>query len=357
VESDADLEGLLDDIRAHPGNPCALDTEADSLHSYREKLCLVQMAWRDQLLIIDPLAPALSEASLSELLQALDACEIWFHGADFDMTLLLRTFGHLPSRILDTQLAARLVGEEKFGLANLIETSFGIQLSKSSQKADWGRRPLGEKMLRYAYDDVRYLLPLAERLTERLHELGRWAWFEEWCELGRANVLQRKERPLDQVWRISGWGKLDRKGLNFLRALWFWRDEESEREDRPPFKVMHNQLMLHLARRAAEGSEIRGAKGLSGDQSRRLRKAMAEASSVPEDEWPRRRLRSAGARVDYDPDVYQRLKAVRDEAARDLQLDPTIIATRSVLEALALNPSRADVLLMSWQRKLMFPDT
>ena len=326
------LQELIVQARIRCGQRCALDTEADSLHSYREKLCLVQMAWPDFLALVDPLSPNMSPAGLSELFRALNDCELWFHGADFDMSLLLRTFGSLPNCILDTQLAARLIGEEKFGLADLIQRYFQVELSKSSQKADWGRRPMSEKMLRYAYDDVRYLLPLADRLTQRLNELGRWTWFLEWCQVSRRNVLQRKERAPEEAWRVTGWGKLERKALCFLRALWNWRDEEAERADSPPFRVLPNPLMLHLAQRAADGASVRGAKGLNGSQSERLRRAIAEAATLPAEQWPARRIHRAGERLEFDQSVFNRLKEVRDAAARQLNLDPTVIATRGVLE-------------------------
>lgn len=353
VDRDPALRELTERTRTRRGQACAVDTEADSLHSYREKLCLVQLAWPDSLVLIDPLSPHLGSEGLPAFFQALGECELWFHGADFDMTLLLRTYGQLPGRILDTQLAARLVGEEKFGLADLIQRYFQIELSKSSQKADWGRRPLSEKMLCYAYDDVRYLLQLAERLSDRLRELGRWPWFEEWCEVSRRNVLQRKERPADEAWRITGWGKLERKALCFLRAMWQWRDEEAERADCPPFRVLPNPLMLHLAQRAADGGLVRGAKGLSGAQSERLRKALESAAKLSPDQWPAKRLQQAGVRLEFDPEVYRRLREVRDQAAARERLDPTVIATRGVLEILAMDPRRGEELLMKWQRELM----
>ena len=354
MEEDDALRECIDRLETPTGHRCAVDTEADSLHSYREKLCLVQVAWLDRLVLIDPLSPGLSPIVLTEFFGTMNGCELWFHGADFDMTLLLRTYGQLPARILDTQLAARLVGEEKFGLADLILRYFGIPLSKSAQKADWGKRPLAEKMLRYAYDDVRYLLLLADRLSERLRELGRWSWFEEWCAVSRRNVLQRKERPPEEAWRITGWGKLERRALCFLRAIWEWRDEEAERADCPPFRVIPNPLMLHLAERAASGGTVRGAKGLNGAQSERLRRAVEFASKTPSEQWPARRIHRDGERLEFDPEVYQRLRDVRDAAARRCGIDPTVIATRGTLEALAMNRSRGEELLMSWQRELMF---
>ena len=122
---------------------CAIDTEADSLHSYREKLCLIQFNCGGRNALIDPLAID----DLEPLAVFLDGAEVWMHGADFDMTMLKRRFDRVPERVLDTQIAVRLLGYQKFGLAAIIEENFGLTLSKASQKADWGMRPLTSKMV------------------------------------------------------------------------------------------------------------------------------------------------------------------------------------------------------------------
>lgn len=302
--------------------------------------------------MIDPLK--IDEGSFSRFIEFLRDLEIWFHGADFDMTLLLRAYGFLPERILDTQIASRLIGHERFGLANLIEDYFGVTLSKSSQKADWGSRPLKEKMLKYAYDDVRYLLPLVDRLSEKLHRLGRWEWFEEWCRFARGAVLARKERPTEDVWRISGWGKLEREGLAYLRELWYWRDRESEILDRPSFRVMSNQMLIDLSAAAAVGEEIRGAKGLRPAQCERLRAAIRNVQELKREDWPAKRVGTGKPREDVNQVAFEALRRRRDAEAGQIGIDPTILATRSVLEVLANDPAKADEVLMRWQRSLLF---
>jgi ribonuclease D len=352
VDTDHDLDRLAVWFHEEGLTRCGLDTEADSLHSYREKLCLIQFCAGDLLAVIDPLK--IGEEALQRFFRFLEPLELWFHGADFDMTLILRTFGFLPERILDTQIAARLMGHPRFGLANLVEEGFGVVLSKSSQKADWGSRPLKEKMLRYAFDDVRYLLPLADWLTAELREAGRANWFEESCRAARNAVLTRKERSPDDLWRVPGWGKLERHGLAYLRELWSWRDEEAERLDRPTFRVMSNQTLVELAERAAAGEDIRGSKGLRPAQSERLRTALRRAADLPREQWPPKRLPSGRPREDVNLDGYERLRKRRDETAVSRGIDPTIIATRSVLETLANDETKAGELLMEWQRELLF---
>lgn len=352
IDSSDALDSLLKDLSANGSTRCGVDTEADSLHSYREKLCLIQLICDDTLAIIDPLA--LDDPALRRLLEFIGEREIWMHGADFDMTLMLRTFGFVPERILDTQLAARLTGHEKFGLANLIEAHFGVSLSKSSQKADWGARPLKEKLLRYAFDDVRYLLQLADNLKNQLQELNRLDWFDEWCECARQNVLNRPERPADEVWRVNGWGNLSRKGLAYLREIWRWRDEESQKRDCPPFRVMNNQQMLALADAAGSGKEVKGAKGLRSGALKRFQGAIARAGKINPDDYPKRRLRRGGPREEIDGEEYDRLRTIRNRRAAAAGIDPTIVATRGILESLSVKPELAESLLMNWQRDLLF---
>ena len=156
---------------------CCIDTEADSLHHFQEKLCLIQVAFGGRFALVDPLAVQ----DVGSLIGLLDDCELWLHGADYDLTMLRKAYDWSPKNVRDTQVAARLVGHRQFGLAALVETVFGKSLSKASQKEDWSRRPLPETMLRYAVDDVRYLLPLADLLGEKLRESGREEWFLQSC--------------------------------------------------------------------------------------------------------------------------------------------------------------------------------
>ncbi|MDG2125835.1 MAG: ribonuclease D, partial [Verrucomicrobiales bacterium] len=175
--SDALVRFLDDVVSEEAAKSCAIDTEADSLHSFREKLCLIQFESAGRIALIDPLA----NIDLEPLAEYLRGAEVWVHGGDFDMLMLKRAFGEVPEKYFDTQIAARLLGYERFGLAAMIEDVFSVALSKSSQRADWGKRPLSDKMLDYAANDVRYVRSLASDLTGRLDEHGRGDWFTESC--------------------------------------------------------------------------------------------------------------------------------------------------------------------------------
>lgn len=343
------LAALLSRIPAGPGVRCAIDTEADSLHSYKEKLCLVQLACGGEKVIIDPL----SIPDLSPLVEWLQNVEIWMHGADFDMTLMKRTFDVIPERIFDTQTAARLCGEKQFGLAHLVESVFGVTLSKQSQRADWGKRPLPDKMIEYALNDVHFILELADRFVGKLRELGRESWFLESCVDARETVLARPAANPDEQWRISGSGKLRPGGLQFLRALWLWRDGEAQRLDRPAFKVTGNVDLLHWAESLENGGDARLHGRFPAPCHRRFQKAIEDAAAAPETDWPKRPVR---LRYDRNPAAekqFEVLKEKRDRIGQELNIDSSLLGSRAALEAICFQPERVDELFLGWQRSLL----
>ena len=351
IDDSESLVQLISSLQSGGAKRCAIDTEADSLHCYEEKLCLVQFAADDQLAIIDPLAID----DLSPLVDYLDAVDVWLHGADFDMRMLRNTFDWIPKSIYDTQTAARLLGARKFGLANLVEEHYGIVLPKGSQKADWGKRPLSERMLEYAINDVRYLLTMADKYVDQLRQCGRWAWFLESCESARSTALEREEKDEDAVWRISGWGRLERQGMAFLRALWRWRDGEAARRDRPSFKIIGNEQLLDMARALQSGGEVGLPPRFPPGPVRRFRDAIAKAEQLPEEQWPEGPKRQRGKRDPNAEKRFDKLKETRDRAAEKHEFDGTLIASRATLEAVAADPANAANVLLSWQQELLQP--
>ena len=400
IATDTGLAELL--AKIDPVDRVAIDTEADSLHSYREKLCLLQISLpgvagtddrglerRD--FIVDPLADVAGPASRGQPLQsqqrnrsdhakrrgwaiqpvqrtgcppgapridlapltaALKQKEIVLHGADYDLRLLRRGLNFTACRIFDTAIAARLLGLREFGLAALIKRYFGVELGKHSQKENWGRRPLPGKMLAYAINDVHYLLPLADRLETQLRERGRIDWLRQSCQRAIEQAAVDRIRDEDELWRIRGSAHLRDRPAAVLRALWQWREKEAEAVDRPPFHILQNRELLDAAINFAEG-EIPDYRHFSARRRRAFQEAAQSALELPESEWPVLRRRF-GQRP--SPDTIRRaeeLRHRRDRAARELDLEPAFVAPRSALLAIATDSSRATSLLVPWQRQLL----
>jgi ribonuclease D len=325
-----------------------LDLEADSLYRYSERICLIQVCYADEVKLVDPL----DGESMSPLVDWLQDARIWMHGADYDMSLMLREWQMVPPFLYDTQIAAQLLGYQRFGYAGLVEQCFGVELSKSSQKADWGRRPLSDRMLEYACDDVRYLLPLAARLEECLKEKGRYEWFLQSCEAARLRVINR-EAEEKELWRIGGCGRLKPAGLRYLRSLWHWRDREAETWNRPSFMVATNKELIAWSLDLAESRRPDLRKKMRPDRRKRLDEAIEEAASLPEAEWPERPKRE---RTRKDPTFEGRLKVElekRQKIGRELEIDPSLIASRAVLEQLVGGRGTSAELLLPWQRALL----
>src|SRR6266566_5729449 len=266
----------------------AIDTEADSLHCYREKLCLVQISlpvpdvvvprlrddagqkrrvaagiadagWepngpkadRDHPAvaglqwdyIVDPLAAV----DLSPLCAVLERKEIVLHGADFDLRLLRRGLNLVARRIFDTVIAARVLGIREFSLAALVKRHFGVELGKGSQKANWAQRPLSARMIEYAINDTHYLLPLAECLDSQLRECDRLDWLRQSCQRAIEQAAVERIRDEDELWRIRGSASLRGREAAVLRALWHWRENEAEAAERPPFHILQNHDLLNAA--------------------------------------------------------------------------------------------------------------
>lgn len=325
-----------------------LDLEADSLYRHSERICLIQVCYGDEVALVDPLA----DNSVAPLSGWLKSASIWMHGADYDMSLMIREWGFVPPMLFDTQIAAQLLGHQRFGYASLVEAYFEVELSKSSQKADWGKRPLSEKMLEYAINDVRYLLPLAAQVEARLRELGRYDWFVESCEGAQRRVLAR-ESEVKESWRIGGSGKLRPEGLVFLRELWNWRDQEAAAWNRPSFMITGNKQLIEWAERLSQNLEIRIPPKLRSDRQERLEKAIEVAQGIPESEWPKRPARERRKRNPLFEKSLKELMDRRNSIAHDLGIDPSVIASRPILEQIVGERAKAKNLLLKWQCSLL----
>jgi ribonuclease D len=378
----ASAQQLADLIRqVEAADRIALDTEADSLHSYREKLCLIQISVPSAVIlsnlegshgtaskvglrgsstslgmtvqsVCDFIVDPLSNLDFEPLRQALEPKEIVLHGADYDLRMLRRGLNFAASRILDTVIAARLLGIREFSLGALVKRFFGVELHKHSQKANWAVRPLPPRMTKYAVNDVHYLLSLAGRLEQELEFFQRRDWFRQSCDRAIESAATARERSPDELWRISGAGALDPHAGAVLRAMWQWREKEAEMVDRPPFHILQNHELLTAAVNFASG-HVPDYRQFSARRRQTFREAAKIALQSPQSEWPLMRRRS-GSRPTVD--IVRRaeqLRQRRDKSAEQLGLEPPFIAARGTLEAIAADPTLATALLVPWQRELI----
>jgi ribonuclease D len=329
-------------------DPVAVDTEGDSLHCYFEKLCLIQIGLPDQDVLIDPLAGLEFDRFNSILARK----RLIMHGCDFDLRMLRRGIKFAPGDVFDTYIAARLIGLKEVGLASLVNEFFSIELPKSSQKANWARRPLTAPMIEYAINDTLHLIKLAERLTEELREKGRMEWFEESCRKAVQAAAEDREKDPERVWKVPGSAALRGLQLAVLKAIWLWRDAEAQKADRPSFQILRNEELVGIAKSAGQGSANLPTK-IHGSRRKRLEAALEEALHLPEEAWPQR-VRLAGIRPSEDEERrLEELKNLRDSVAEGLQLDPGVVAPRQALERIAKEPEAASSTLMGWQQKLL----
>ncbi len=327
-------------------NEIALDTEADSLHCYFEKLCLIQLGVAGKLSLIDPLA----SLPLPKLFAALQGKRLIFHDADYDLRLLRRSGSFPDENIFDTMLAARLCGEPHLGLAALVEKYFRVTLSKASRKANWAQRPLSSQMVEYALNDVRYLPKLVEIFEEKLQELDRLEWFHQSRDRMVRATREVRVKEEDLLWRISGYVTLPHQSWAVLRAVWQWRDAEARRRDKPPFYIMSNDLMLSIAERAAQGKKWEFSKLPQGREAE-FEGIIFQALQLNEEEWPKPLPRTKLRATKQELDRFRKMKDQRDYVATKIDLSPSIIASNAALEAASRDITTP--LLLTWQRELL----
>ncbi len=363
VAAAASLGELVAELRQ--ANRIALDTEADSLHSYYEKVCLIQLALDGEAYIVDPLAGL----DLAGFLEALAAKPLLLHGADYDLRMMRASLGFRPrSDVHDTMIAAQAIGLTEFGLAALAQRFCGVTLTKSSRKADWARRPLTPAQLAYATDDVRYLAPIADALIAEARRLGRYHWYRESCERMVESTGRDRVRDPENAWRIKGLKGLSRQQLAFVRELWRWRESEAQQADRPPFMVLGNAQLrdlavwavTHPAASLAHGPKL--PRHCTGRRLHALGRAIEHARKLPESQWPRTRpAPRPGGRPDDSRQTVDALMAECARIAGDLGLAPPLLASRATLEAIVARRPRsasellACGLLLPWQVELLAP--
>jgi ribonuclease D len=348
VETAAAVDALARDLMRE--KLVAIDTEADSFYHYFDKTCLVQIATRKEIFLVDPLALGGPEElqPLAKLFAAPEVRKI-FHAAEYDLFVLKRDCGFRFENLFDTMISAQLLGYPAVGLSALVERHFEVRLPKDEQRSDWSSRPLTDSQLTYAAADVTHLIPLAEKLERELRKTRRIGWAEEEFE-----TLARREWPervFDRLGylRIKGARNLDPIGLSVLRELYLVRDRRAREIDRPPFKVLGNRTLLEIAeRRPHDEAGLAAIKGVTELILRRFGREVLAAVERAEKKGhgpiPKGAGGSGPPRRRMDRGTERRLlllKRWRSERARELALDPGVLCPNATLEQIAWSHARS----------------
>ena len=241
------IPGLLSALRGLAR--IGVDTESNSLYVYRERVCLLQISTPDQDFLLDPLS--LPDISGVKAILEDPRTEKVFHAAEYDLICLRRDFGFRVRGLFDTHAAARSLGVKEYGLNALLVAEFGVKLDKTMQRANWGKRPLSDRQIDYARYDTHYLLPLRDRLAERAYAAGyREELRDEFERLENIPELESEEPESDPFWKLRGVLELIPAQRAVLQSLFEWRENESQRIDRPPFHVLPVDHLTKLAREA-----------------------------------------------------------------------------------------------------------
>lgn len=336
----ADEDGLDRLVRALAPCPVvAVDTESNSLHAYRERVCLIQFSTPAADYIVDPIRlPALNPLAP---FFANPAQQKVFHAAEYDLICLRRDFRFEFTNIFDTMSAARTLGWPQVGLAAILDTRFGVQMNKKYQRADWKRRPLTPEQLDYARLDTHYLVALRDQQLQALTESGHWPEAQEEFErlAGLRGDAGAGPDPA-AFWRVKGARDLTPAQAAILQALYAYREQQAERMDRPLFKVMGDATLLELARRAPRRPEdLHGLAGMTPDQTRRHAHGVLHAVNQGL-QAPAPRAPQADRESDDVQDRYDRLHTWRKNTARARGVESDVILPRTALWDLARRPPR-----------------
>ena len=259
-----------------------------------------------------------------------------------------------------TDLAAQIAGHRRFGLGELVRHYFQVGLDKRFQRHDWSSRPLEEQHLHYARSDTHYLEALRDHLWARIEALGRTEQAREELELAGRRRLQQKAFSPDDCLKLTGAQDCDPRALRVLRELFVLRDTVSRAEDLPPFRIMPNEVLLLLARRApVDRRALADIRGVHGRLVKRVGNEIVQAvqrglaSGEPPPQYPPRPMRPANA-TEIEA-RFQKLRQWRTRASERLDLDPAVVASNSILYAVAqhaptsLEQLRSVPHVRSWQ--------
>jgi ribonuclease D len=348
IDNDAALARLV--AALEPQSIAAIDTEFVREKTYYPQLCLIQVAAGDQVACIDCLA----DLDLTPLYERLfDPGFTWvLHSARQDLEVIFQLAKRMPPRLIDTQVAAALTGyAPQVGLEGLLKRTLGVELGESFARTDWSRRPLPEAPLRYALDDVRYLLAAWERVAAELERLGRSDWLGEDCE---RMLAEQPVADTTVVWsRLKGVHGLPFASQCAALALVRWRETAAQRSDRPRRWLLADEVLLAIA--AALPRDVEALAALADSKFiARSAQFVLSAVAARNDAEVQAEVRANAVQAVPDKTLVKSLQERVRQHAAVLGIEPEILATKRDLTGVALGDPPPH-LRSGWRAKELAP--
>jgi ribonuclease D len=338
------------------------DTEFVGEDTYEPSLCLIQVSTPTALCLIDPLSAGPLEAFWRLLVDP--ARTVIVHAGREEIRMCRRWSGEAPTNWFDLQIAAGLVGlTYPLGHGTLVYQLLGHQLTKAETLTEWRHRPLSSAQISYAFDDVRYLIPLWQQLDAKLETLGRRAWAQQ--EFVRFTALALPDTPhqstaIDKWRKLRGVGSMDRRRLAMVREMFLARENIAAEMNRPPRILIRDDLLIEIARRNPKSpGDVQVVRGMAKPFVALIWEAIERARALPADQLPHAIER------EQDPPqvglVVSLLGAILNDFCARQQLATSLTATMSDIKDLVRakmqndTPSKSNLLMTGWRRDFVLP--
>jgi ribonuclease D len=339
VVDTASLEALVVEVASE--EYYAFDTEFHTERTYVPDLALIQIAWKDRVALVDPLA--IDPAPLAAVFGGTGVAVA--HAASQDLDILLAACGTVPATVFDTQIVAGFLGLSTPSLSRLLERMLGTSLPKADRLSDWLERPISAEQIAYAVSDVAHLLELQEVLTERLRSLDRLEWALSECDEVLGDRTPARV-PEEAWWRLGDIRSMSRRSRGVAQEVAAWRERTAAETNRPRRMVLSDLGLLAISQRPPRnGDELRRARGVDGrhlaqGRAAEILRAVERGIALPPEQI---RMPSEGRESPASSAAIAVCSGVVRQIADDLDFDQGLLATRAdIAQLLCGEPSRLD---------------
>ncbi|VAX02154.1 Ribonuclease D [hydrothermal vent metagenome] len=353
IKTDEQLDAFCTQIKNSPY--IAIDTEFMREKTYYPQLCLIQIATEDHIACIDPLVIK-DLKPLWAILYDENIIKI-FHAARQDLELIYNLTQNIPKPIFDTQIAATLLGlGDQIGYATLVKSMLNIDLDKSQTRTDWSQRPLDKEQIKYAANDVKYLVKCYGLVRSQLNDKNRLDWLDkDFEQLSNSNLY---DVDVQQTWmKVSGKQKLKGNALGVLRTLSAWREKTAQEKDLPKKWVMKDDILIGLAMKRPKNTvQLAKIRGLTTDTISRNGNTILNLINETEHQTPER-LNTPGKLNQEQDALIDSLMAVMRFRASQENISPAMIANRKDLEQLLIEQNNTELAITQGWRKAVAGDS